>query len=222
VVPDHARKIAVNRTMIASAGMLLMTGGAASAQFDHLQCYKIDSAARVVADVDLAPAIPELPAQAGCRLKGPKLFCGPVAKTIIRAAPPAAGAPPGPEATSYLCYKARCDQTPGSFQVTDQFATYSVRSRKSFLLCAPARVGPPTTTTTTIFPTCGVSTPTCGGTCPVGEVCVPLCFGPGGSGCGCVAPPVCGLDGANVCGGNCPPACFCFSGGTVTCGCVCA
>jgi hypothetical protein len=210
----------VRRTLIASAGISLVLCAAASAQLDHLQCYKVDPDTRVVADVDLAPAIPELPAQAGCRLKGPKLFCGPVAKTIIQAEPPAAGAPAGPEATSYLCYKARCQQTPGTFQVTDQFATYMVRSRKSFLLCAPARVGPPTTTTT-IPPTCGITAPTCGGTCPAGQVCVPLSFGPAGTGCACAIPPVCALDVAAVCGGNCPPGCLCFSPGPGSCGCLC-
>jgi len=224
----------VRRTLIAAIGVLLATGGLASAQFDHLHCYKIDPASRAVADVDLASAIPELPAQAGCRVKGPKLFCGPVAKTIIRANPPAAGAPPGPEATSYLCYKARCAQTPGTFQVTDQFATYTVRSRKSFLLCAPAQVGVPTTSTTSTTTTstppttnlpCGISAPTCGGSCPVGQLCIEMYFGPGGpSGCGCATPPVCGPTLPNSCGGSCPDgACICTSFGVPSgnCTCVC-
>jgi hypothetical protein len=80
----------------------------------------------------------------------------------------------------------------------------------------------PTTTTTTVPPVCGApNDATCGGTCAAGLVCVYLSFGPGGSGCGCVAPPVCGFDGGGVCGGNCPPACICWPGAG-TCECVCA
>jgi hypothetical protein len=200
--------------------------GQAAAQFDHLHCMKVAADERVVGDVDLASALPELPAQAGCRIKGPKLFCGPVAKTIIRVEPPAAGAPPGPEATSYLCYKARCDRVPGSFQATDQFATYTLRPRKSFLLCTPARVG--TTTSTTASPTtttspqaCGLTAPTCNGACTIGELCVFMSFGLGGSGCGCVAPPVCADGAGGLCGGNCPPACLCTSILLDACTCVC-
>jgi hypothetical protein len=226
--------VVLPRVLIVAIGLLLVASGSAMAQFDHLHCYKVEADHRLVAGVDLASAAPELPAQAGCRLKGPKLFCGPVAKTIVDAKPPAAGAPAGPEATSYLCYKARCQQAPGTFQASDQFATYTLRSRKSFLLCAPARLGTTTTTssstttspttgpstTTTVAPSCAGSAPSCGGTCPNGDVCVPISFGPSGSSCGCATPPVC-APSVPVCpAGNtgCPPGCFCFTG----CLCVCA
>ncbi len=221
----------MHRSLSVALGMLVVTWGHAAAQFDHLHCLKVASDKRLVGDVDLASALPELPAQAGCRVKGPKLFCGPVAKTIIRVESPPAGAPPGPEAPSYLCYKARCDRVPETFQATDQFATYTLRPRKSFLLCAPARVGtttstttsPTATSTTTTIPPCGpLTVPMCNGACPLGHVCVFLSFGPGGSGCGCVTPPVCAEGSPGICSGNCPPACFCSTGGPAPCTCICA
>jgi hypothetical protein len=161
-------------------------------------------------------------------VKGPKLFCGPIDKTLIRSDPPAAGAPPGSATGSFLCYAARCPDAPGSFEASDQFGTYTLRRRKSVLLCAPARTpttttttGPSTTTSTTL-PICGVpAEPACNGTCPPGQECVVLSFGPGLTGCGCAAVPGCRNTGGGVCGGNCPPGCLtaCVS---PECFCICA
>jgi hypothetical protein len=208
----------MSRMLLAVVGLLVLVEAPGAAPFDHLQCYKVRPDHGVSGTVDVASAIPELPAQAGCRVKGPKLFCGPIAKTLLQSDPPAPGAPPGPEAGSFLCYAARCAQVPATFQASDQFGTYSLRSRKSFLVCAPARPG--TTTTSTTIPTvCGVSAPACNGSCPAGQTCVTISFGLAGSGCGCATPPLCG--GTSVCSGNCPPGCICFVGGPNPCACSC-
>jgi len=221
----------MSRSLLALVLVPVLTASAA-ADLDHLQCFKLKPEGRLRATVDLTPP-PELASATRCRITGPTLFCTPVTKTVVRADPPPAGAPAGPPATDVLCYRARCRGEARNLQVADQFATYSLRVRRSFLMCTPARRADASTTTTTTATTTSITTTqpvcgaageeTCSGECPPGQACLMLSFGPAGSGCGCAPLPTCARDSmSQECGGNCPPACFCLSIGVdAPCVCVC-
>jgi len=119
---------------------------------DHLECYKIkDLAPKVPYTADLAG----LNAEPGCTVKVPaKLLCVDTTKTNV--VPPPPGAPAGPPAGRFACYKVKCPKTTHAFDtLTDQFGTRQVQPKTSSLLCAPAQfpVPPPTTTTTTVTTT---------------------------------------------------------------------
>lgn len=136
--------------------------GAASvyAQSDHLECYKIgDSLAAAKYTADLSG----LAVEPGCVVKTPaKLMCVPTAKTNVAPIPP--GAPAGPTAGPFLCYKVKCPQPNASpLVVTDQFGTRSVQPKLARLLCAPATIAVSTTTTTIPSTRCcqGLGGPLC-------------------------------------------------------------
>ena len=113
---------------------------------DHLKCYKVkESAKRAIYTADLGGLAPEQ----GCLVKLPgKLLCVETTKTNV--SPPPPGAPAGPAAGQFVCYKVKCPKgAPPVVSVTDQFGTHTFTSSAAQLLCAPAQVASPTTTTTT-------------------------------------------------------------------------
>ena len=113
---------------------------------DHLKCYKVkESAKRAVYTADLGGLAPEQ----GCLVKLPgKLLCVETTKTNVSPTPP--GAPGGPAAGEFVCYKVKCPKgAPPLVTVTDQFGTHTFTPSAAQLLCAPAQAASPTTTTTT-------------------------------------------------------------------------
>ena len=113
---------------------------------DHLKCYKIkDSVAKATYTADLGGLAPE----PGCLVKVPgKLLCVETTKTNVSPTPP--GAPAGPAAGQFLCYKVKCPKGVSPVvTLVDQFGTHTVTPSAAQLLCAPAQAPPPTTTTTT-------------------------------------------------------------------------
>jgi hypothetical protein len=136
------------RLLITALVSTCMLHGIAAAQFDHLQCWKVKPDHKAKGYVDLAPLQAQLPANANCKIVGPKLFCAPVHKTIVEVDPPPIGAPAGPTTGDFLCYKAKCDTPADPVTAADQFDSYQLQLKKSFLLCAPAIAEGATTTTT--------------------------------------------------------------------------
>jgi hypothetical protein len=81
-----------------------------------------------------------------------------VHKTIVSVEPPAIGAPAGPTTGDFLCYKAKCDTPGGPVTAADQFGSYNLQFKRSFMLCAPAIAAGATTTTSTSTSTSTTST----------------------------------------------------------------
>src|SRR5262249_41000158 len=79
----------------------------------------------------------------GCQGQLPgKLLCVETTKTNVSPTPP--GAPAGPAAGRFVCYKAKCPKgAPPVVTVTDQFGTRTVTPSAAQLLCAPMQVGGP-------------------------------------------------------------------------------
>jgi hypothetical protein len=141
-------------------GAALVTAPGAWAQADHLECYKLrDALGKTRYAADLAG----LAAEPGCVVKTPaKLLCVPTVKTNVAPTPP--GAPAGSAAGAFLCYKATCRREAlPSRDVSDQFGARVVRPKVTKLLCAPATVTGPTTTTTIPATLCcqGLGGPIC-------------------------------------------------------------
>jgi len=114
---------------------------------DHLKCYKVKESAaqKVTYTADLGGLAPE----PRCQVKTPaKLLCVETTKSNVSPTPP--GAPAGPAAGQFVCYKVKCPKgAPPVVTVTDQFGTHTFTPSAAQVLCAPAQVLPPTTTTTT-------------------------------------------------------------------------
>jgi hypothetical protein len=106
--------------------------------FDNLKCHKVRDPVRVRGLVDLAALQPQF-SDSGCQLGNPKLFCAPVAKTLV--SPPIV--PPEiagqPLTHDYICYKLKCPSQPGPAEVVDAFGTRTLGEFKSSLICLPAR-----------------------------------------------------------------------------------
>jgi hypothetical protein len=198
------------RGIIVVAAALLLSAPA-QAQFDHLQCWKVKPSSKTKGLVDLTPLQAQLPPGKGCKLVGPKLFCAPVLKEIVEVAPPPIGAPAGPDAGDFLCYKAKCKIPPVTLLASDQFNSYQLTLKKSFLLCAPARKD--TATTSTTVETTSTTVETTSTTIITTSTTLP---------CGVVDTP-----SGEVCDGDCPPGLVCLNNvsptappGVVDCTCV--
>src|SRR5262245_40016947 len=165
---------------------------------DHLHCYKIKTAEPSASyTADLA----DLAAQPGCVIKVPaKLLCVETSKMNVIPTPP--GSVVGGPAGRFLCYKAKCPNTPGPITVNDQFGSHAVTPSATKMVCAPA----PTTTT---LPSCGlVGEPCCGNSCAAGQ----------GDCIGGMCQP-CGAEGEPCCAGNsCDMGTVCNAGSCVSCG----
>jgi hypothetical protein len=227
-------KAAVSRYAVAAALGLatFVCGGVAQAQlFDHLKCYKVKGSAAFDAQAALNALRSEF-ADESCTVVGKaKLYCTPVEKNVTAyeskdglAQVPLSGQDLSDDR---ICYKVKCSAAgPTSLTVTDQFGTRGVGPFKPQLLCTPAQIGVPVTTTTTLPPlppcTGGSPWPSCAtGDCStvgVTHFCDPRSDGT----CACVKP--CNeLDpsGGDICGvGGCPVDSRCELIDPTHCGCV--
>jgi hypothetical protein len=142
--------------------------------FDHLKCFKVRDAAKFVATATIEAALAQF-GNESCQIKGrAKLFCVPADKTVTAFTDKSQeGIPPtgyaGQDLTdARVCYRIKCPKSEIAPETaTDQFGTRSFEKFKSQLLCTPAVLGTPPTTTTTTLPTCdgGSPWPTCSGDC---------------------------------------------------------
>ena len=210
--------------------VFLLAGSRADAQpFDHLLCSRVkDPAPKAAYVASLTPSDAGLPAAPGCIIKVPaKQLCVDVSKTDV--SPPPPGAPAGPAAHRYLCYKTKCPRQVVHFPAADQFGSRVVEIRKTGLVCAPLATTTTTTSTTT------TSLPASVRCCSLGPGCFDaeetfttnLCPNLAGT----VAPPGQSCDGTTgscattgatgqLCC-NCPMASFCMEGPIVPLGDLC-
>jgi hypothetical protein len=207
-------------------GLLLGLARPAGADpLDHLRCHKVSGGDAVRYGVDLDVGDPSF-ADAGCQVVGRmRLACVPATKLAAHTLTTPPEPPPHPERVgptlevAYACYKLRCPHTPPSRLVSDQFQSDVPARFRTDLLCLPAELGPTTTTTTTLPPTCGdLPAPACSdGECPSGFRCANL-----GGQCGCITAPAppCGDAATPACNGVCPPTEECTYPGAAT-GCTC-
>jgi hypothetical protein len=175
----------------------LLVCSPARAAFDHLKCYRVrDTAPRARYTADLAPGGGPFTVEAGCTIRVPaKFLCTDVDKTNVTPAPP--GAPAGPPANRFLCYKVRCPRGEVSLQATDQFGSRLVSARNvNSLVCAPIVPVP----TTTMAPATTTTTATTPGSCGDG-----VCFFFFGEFCN-TCPADCGPCGTCVLDGACDRA----------------
>jgi hypothetical protein len=122
--------------------------GLASAQFDHLTCFKAKSRFKLKGEVDLDATLDAFDL-AGCTVVGkPKLVCVPTSKTVgtftVSKQPgtplPVSGPEPVPPR---LCYKVKCPKpSTAALVMTDQFGEHALSKFKAKMLCTPAIVGP--------------------------------------------------------------------------------
>ena len=183
------------------AGCILVVSAAAQSVPDHLKCYKVkDPQPKAAYTADLGGLV----AEPGCVIKVPAtMACVPATKANVMPAPPGGGATGTPNA--FGCYKVKCPKADlPPLQLNDQFGSRSVTPSTPKLLCAPAPAPP-----TTVATPCGnVGYPTCNGSCPADQECVPVLAGngslpvilDGGSYCGCAPVPACKQGSP----GNCP------------------
>src|SRR5262249_56970010 len=90
----------------------------------NLKCYKVKESAaqKVTYTADLGGLAPE----PGCQVKTPaKLLCVEATKTNVSPTPP--GAPAGPAAGQFICYKVKCAKgAPPVVTLADQFGTHTM------------------------------------------------------------------------------------------------
>jgi hypothetical protein len=190
-----------------------VTSSGATAQPDHLKCYRVTVDPSINTDL-LSLNSPQFGLEPDCQLDGHAVqFCVPVCKTIVGPVPP----PPGtgfvgqPLTDDYLCYIVRCAQNnaPKNLGVEDQFAARTIGLGFADSICAPAtKLTPP--------PPCGFapaaaeSARQCGGACPADQACKftpPERSSTGAATCACAQNSTpCGPSPlAAACGGSCPP-----------------
>jgi hypothetical protein len=213
-------KIVAQSLAVMLACAHLLTGASpAGAQANHLKCYKIkDPAPKATYMANLTGLAPEN----GCLIKVPaKELC--VASTKVGVSPtPPGGGPTGGTAGTFLCYKIKCPRgAVTGVALQDQFGTRAVTPSTAKLLCAPAGVAGATTTTTLPLNQCGTA-PTCGGTCPSGQVC-DLIFQapPASSGCVCVTGTMACSPSGTCATGECPNGTSCQTNPGPGGGCAC-
>jgi hypothetical protein len=183
---------------VAVLGMAVLGATAAtvaSAQIQHLKCYKIaDPQEKAKYTADLTGIKPG----PGCTIVIPAaLVCEPIMEVNLSPAPPGSnGAATG---KGFACYKVKCKNTKTPVppvQLKDQFGDRDVTVKTAKLVCEPLVTGIG----------CGDSTfPQCGGICPSGQVCQAYELFTGTDlDCHCTASCRC-VDPATACnGGPCP------------------
>jgi hypothetical protein len=169
--PGPALLLAAAAVLLAAYALLPI--GAAHAQTDHLECFKIKDTASFSATVNLTPP-EEMPigADTGCIVKvRSRQLCIPVKKDVIAISGPNLDLEGQDLANAFLCYSVKCPtaDVPDSAEMSDQFGTRTVSGLRRSTICAPAVFGPPPSTTTTTAPvprSCANATPpNCDGTC---------------------------------------------------------
>ena len=188
--------------ILAFASALALAPHPASAQVDHLVCYKVVDKTPVAAAFDLfAELQPEFSAR-GCRVVKVVDFCVPASKRNVEpaSADTRADIVGPPLYVDYIGYLVKCEQqlVPPNKVVIDQFGVHRHRRYKLERVYVPAKKGPPP---------CGtVDGKMCGGVCPnpAHECRVDSTD----NGCRCLPPEdgLCGgkPDKQGLCGGPCP------------------
>ena len=152
------------------ASIIVSSPSPATAQFDHLECYKIKDPHKFEATADLVPALtPPFPVATGCaiRVTGRK-YCVPVDKQLSTSTAPSLEFPTVAAAGDYLCYRVKCPKaTISDAEISDQFGTRTISKFRTTEICTPAVTGPPPPFT------CTAQTPLmCAqGNCPSGTTC---------------------------------------------------
>ena len=156
----------------------LIAPGSASAQFDHLKCFKAkDKSTFKKATADVNVLYSEFGISESCAIKAKaKLVCVPATKTgtVVEEGQ---DMPFAAEVLVYnrLCYKIKCPKVAlPSQELSDQFGTRQFEKFKAAMLCTPAVLGaaPTTTTTSTTLPPCiDMDSDTYGAGCPNGSDC---------------------------------------------------
>jgi hypothetical protein len=190
--------VGVATSLWVATAMLGAVPAGAGGRADHLLCYRMTDKLAVTAAVDMIADLQPQFTQRGCTIVKPIEFCVPASKLNVQPPPNATEVSGQPLRQDYVCYLAKCEKksiAPASQLIADQFGMRPESGFKAAKICVPATKSPAE---------CGAATsPTCGGTCPPGEVChqAPT----GAAGCTC-APAPCGgaPDKAGVCGGDCP------------------
>src|SRR5262245_30892048 len=130
------------KTVLPFAFLLAITVAlptAAPAQLlDHLKCHKVKDPLKLKATADFNALQSEFSAQ-GCVVSKPKLFCVPATKSNVTPPEAAPLVVDGQQLQNdYICYSAKCTDTPPNTEVSDQFGTRTQTSYRSTLVCAPA------------------------------------------------------------------------------------
>jgi hypothetical protein len=135
----------------------LVMASAASADDDHLKCFKVrDQLRHTLYTGDLSGLVP----QDGCTITLPAEFaCIPSDKTNLSPTPPGGGG--GGPTNGFACYKVRCPRVAlPPVVLDDQFGTRVGTPTITKMICAPlAPAGGPTTTTTPGSTTTTTTTP---------------------------------------------------------------
>ena len=204
----------MKQAVVLALALTAAASGVQAQMLDHLKCHKMKDPQRLKATVDFDALQTEFSAQ-GCLVGKAKFFCVPGTKRNVQPPEAVVFNVDGQELQNdFICYSAKCPDTPPDTGVTDQFGSRTQTRYKSSLICTPAIKGTVTTTSTTPGQTtttmvggssCGTAGfPECNGPCPTpGNVC-----GDAGGHCGCVGgAPACGsYQGPPTCGGTCPTA----------------
>jgi len=118
----------------------------ATAQSDHLKCYKIKDPVKLAGLLDIDS--PQLGPGALCKVSKAQRFCVPATKTVVSAEDQATGLPIAPlpvtgvpTSEDRICYKIQCNVPVADQQVTDQFGTRTVTKLKASWVCTPATKG---------------------------------------------------------------------------------
>lgn len=149
---DIQRTVRIAFVLALAALGSLVAAAPADAERDHLQCYRIEHAQRLV------PRLPiELSNQLRdqeCVVEQEELFCAGTEKN-------GGDDPRGGEAADFVCYRLKCDDASSQVRAEDQFGTRGLQFRRATLVCAPVeKIGQ-----------CGPAT------CAPGTVCCDPLFG---------------------------------------------
>ena len=117
---------------------IVASASPASAQADHLKCYRLRDS---LTSVKYTASLTGLAVEPGCviRARG-KYLCVASTKTAVTPTPPGGGPSTPSPAGKFICYRVKCPphaQIPGQ-ALNDQFGVRTGTAVTTQLLCAPA------------------------------------------------------------------------------------
>ena len=129
------------RAWVSAAVLVLVAPLAASADLDHLACYRLTDPVKLAGTADLST---RLGLQPGCKLGHARFLCSPTDETVITANVPVGAVSGRSLQDSRICYKVTCPKPfPPDEQVTDEFGSRTLAKPVPRLVCTPAVLGPP-------------------------------------------------------------------------------
>src|ERR1051326_7810919 len=113
----------MKQAVVLALALIAVASGVQAQMLDHLKCHKMKDPQRLKATVDFDAMQAQFSAQ-GCLVGKPKFFCVPGTKGNVQPPEAVVFNVDGQELQNdFICYSAKCPDTPPDTGVTDQFGS---------------------------------------------------------------------------------------------------